>query len=140
MTTNQLLTLDGTLAELLDERLVKGVQLEVGEDRCQPLPPKPELPIAEHVRRHRWTDHVVGLLQPLPQRPFESHPCPLEGHDSSEVGGRKLLNPKPLTLMLEPSTERELKWLENRRVLEQRPHRPVKLTPGEILECLGKRD
>src|SRR5271157_4677442 len=138
MTTNQLLTLDGTLAELLDEHLVKGVQLEVGEDRRQTLPPEPELPIAEHVRRHRWTDHVVGLLQPVPQRPFESHSCPLEGHGSSEVGGRELLNPKPLTLILEISSERELKRLENRRVLEQRSHRPMELPPREVLERLGK--
>src|SRR5271166_2546590 len=88
-----------------------------------------------------WVGNHPGLPgQPVPQRPFESHSCPLEGHGSSEVGGRKLLNPKPLTLILKPSPERELKRLENRRVLEQRSHRPMELPPREVLERLGKRD
>src|SRR5208337_4145821 len=107
---------DNTFAELLDERLVKRVQLEVGEDRCQTLPPEPELPVTKHVRRHRWTDHVEGLLQPLPQRPFERQPCPLEGHGSSEVRGRKLLNAEALALILKPSTERELLNRANARM------------------------
>jgi len=56
---------------------------------------------------------VVGL-QPLSQRPFERHPCPLEGHGSSEACGWELVDPKLLTLILEPSSEREVEGLEDR--------------------------
>ena len=132
---------DEPLPNFLTNASSKESSLKLAKTAVRPSRQSQELPIAKHVRRHCWTDHVEGLLQPLYGRTVRApYSSPRRVTARAEVAGWELLNSEPLTLMLEPSTERELEWLEDRRVLEQSPHRPMKLPPGEVLERLGERN
>src|SRR5262249_3270829 len=120
----------------LYELLVERILLVHGEHARQILVPEPELPIADHVRGKRGTDHVEGRFDTLPQSLFESRGGIRHSivDERPEVGRRKPSVPEIQENVSEPLPKRESMVSQRRRVLEQCPNGPIALAPREELE------